>query len=108
MSVPAWQPSTRSCSAPSPRSSSRRTGTTPSPSPIAAKYGLNASIWTSDPETGRRLAARIEAGGVFINAIPASDPRLPIGGIKRSGYGRELGAHGIRAFMNAQTVCDAG
>ncbi|MCQ9156175.1 NAD-dependent succinate-semialdehyde dehydrogenase [Acidomonas methanolica] len=73
-----------------------------------SEYGLNASIWTSDPEAGRRLAARIEAGGVFINAIPASDPRLPIGGIKRSGYGRELGAHGIRAFMNAQTVCDAG
>ncbi len=66
-------------------------------------YGLGASIWT---ETGRgeTLARRIEAGQVSVNGIVKTDPRLPSGGIKRSGYGRELGPHGIREFVNAQQV----
>ncbi len=66
-------------------------------------YGLAASIWTST-ERGEAMAADIEAGQVVVNGIVKTDPRLPSGGIKRSGYGRELGPHGIHEFVNAQQV----
>lgn len=70
----------------------------------ASAYGLGAAIFTQDLERARRLARRLEAGCVFINDFVKSDSRLPFGGVKASGYGRELSYLGIRAFVNAKTV----
>ncbi|MBV8332605.1 MAG: NAD-dependent succinate-semialdehyde dehydrogenase [Candidatus Eremiobacteraeota bacterium] len=70
----------------------------------ASSYGLGFSIWTADTATAEKLAERVEAGAVFVNGMVASDPRLPFGGIKKSGYGRELSAFGIHEFANIQTV----
>lgn len=69
-----------------------------------SRFGLGASVWTACPEAGARVADRLEAGCVAVNGLVKSDPRLPFGGIKDSGVGRELGVPGIRAFTNAKSV----
>jgi succinate-semialdehyde dehydrogenase/glutarate-semialdehyde dehydrogenase len=70
----------------------------------ASPYGLGGNIWTRDVERGIALARRMDTGGVFVNGMTHSDPRLPFGGVKRSGYGRELSSFGIREFVNIQTI----
>jgi succinate-semialdehyde dehydrogenase / glutarate-semialdehyde dehydrogenase len=67
-------------------------------------FGLGAALWTRDLERARTLARRIDAGAVFINGVVASDPRLPFGGIKHSGYGRELGSYGLKEFVNIKSL----
>jgi succinate-semialdehyde dehydrogenase / glutarate-semialdehyde dehydrogenase len=69
-----------------------------------SQYGLGASIWTKDLDKGIDMARTIESGAVYINTLVKSDPRIPFGGIKRSGYGRELGRHGIIEFVNTKTI----
>jgi succinate-semialdehyde dehydrogenase/glutarate-semialdehyde dehydrogenase len=66
--------------------------------------GLGAALWTRDRARAERVAAEIQAGAVFVNGLVKSDPRLPFGGIKRSGYGRELSEYGIREFVNIKSV----
>jgi len=68
------------------------------------EYGLGCSIWTQNTEHGERIASQIEAGMVYINGLVKSDPRLPFGGVKDSGFGRELGRHGMMEFLNLKTV----
>ncbi|MCZ4590001.1 NAD-dependent succinate-semialdehyde dehydrogenase [Rhodococcus opacus] len=69
-----------------------------------SEYGLSASVWTRNMTTAKDVAARLGVGGVFVNKISVSDPRIPIGGVKKSGFGRELSSYGVHEFTNIQTV----
>ncbi|MDY6978491.1 MAG: NAD-dependent succinate-semialdehyde dehydrogenase [Pseudomonadota bacterium] len=69
-----------------------------------SSFGLGGNVWTRDTDRGERLARQLECGCAFVNSFVKSDPRLPFGGIKHSGYGRELSHHGIQEFVNAKTV----
>jgi acyl-CoA reductase-like NAD-dependent aldehyde dehydrogenase len=70
----------------------------------ASQFGLSSNLWTKDIELAHKIARDLDTGGVFINGVTASDPRVPVGGVKNSGHGRELSHFGVHAFVNAQTV----
>lgn len=70
----------------------------------ASQFGLSSNLWTKDVDLARKIARDLYTGGVFINGVTATDPRVPVGGVKNSGYGRELSHFGVREFVNAQTV----
>lgn len=70
----------------------------------ASQFGLSSNLWTSDIERARTIARDLDTGGVFINGITATNPRIPVGGVKNSGYGRELSHFGVHAFVNPQTI----
>ncbi len=69
-----------------------------------SRFGLGGSVWTRDSARGERIARQLQCGAAFVNGFVKSDPRLPFGGVKASGYGRELSHHGMREFVNAKTV----
>lgn len=69
-----------------------------------SKFALGASVWTENVETANRVARQLETGAVFVNSLVKSDPRMPFGGIKQSGYGRELGSYGLKSFVNIKSI----
>ena len=68
------------------------------------RYGLGATVWTQDSKRGERIARELDSGSVLINSLMRSDVRLPFGGVKKSGYGRELSEFGIKEFVNVKTI----
>src|SRR5262245_36043856 len=70
----------------------------------ASQFGLSGNLWTKDVDLARKIARDLYTGGVFIKGVTSSDPRAPVGGVKNSGYGRELSHFGAHAFVNPQTV----
>jgi len=70
----------------------------------STSYGLGGSVWTADREAGERFARGLASGLAFVNEMVQSDPRLPFGGIKHSGFGRELATEGLREFLNLKTL----
>jgi succinate-semialdehyde dehydrogenase/glutarate-semialdehyde dehydrogenase len=70
----------------------------------SSRFGLGGSVWSKDSARAERVALRVESGSVFVNGLVKSDPRLPFGGVKDSGYGRELSHHGLMEFLNAKTI----
>ncbi len=70
----------------------------------ASRFGLGASVWTADTALGEKVALRLQCGAAFVNGMVKSDPRLPFGGVKNSGYGRELSYHGMKEFVNTKTI----
>jgi succinate-semialdehyde dehydrogenase/glutarate-semialdehyde dehydrogenase len=68
------------------------------------QFGLGGNVWTGDLDRGLRIASQLECGGVFINGMTHSDPRMPFGGVRESGHGRELHRFGIHEFVNVKTV----
>ena len=68
------------------------------------RYGLGATVWTQDLKRGERIARELDSGSVLINSLMRSDVRLPFGGVKKSGYGRELSEFGIKEFVNVKTI----
>jgi len=69
-----------------------------------SRFGLGGSIWTKDTSRGEQFARQMQCGAAFVNGMVKSDPRLPFGGIKASGYGRELSQHGLLEFINVKTL----
>jgi succinate-semialdehyde dehydrogenase/glutarate-semialdehyde dehydrogenase len=69
-----------------------------------SEFGLGGCVWTGDLQRGERIARKVATGAMFVNGITKSDPRLPFGGIKKSGYGRELAGYGIKEFVNIKTI----
>jgi succinate-semialdehyde dehydrogenase/glutarate-semialdehyde dehydrogenase len=69
-----------------------------------SEFGLGGCVWTRDLVRGEKVARQVETGAMFVNGMTKSDPRLPFGGTKKSGYGRELGTHGIKEFVNIKTI----
>ena len=69
-----------------------------------SEFGLGGSVWTQDLKRGESVARKINTGAMFVNGLTKSDPRLPFGGIKKSGYGRELSGYGIKEFVNIKTI----